>query len=318
MPALVETMFSARELPWHGLGHVVPDVLTAKEALEITGLDFEPLKVPLYARLPDGSVVLNEKAFAVVRSTDNKIIGSKVGSYWTGNAPRDVFDLLDNLVDDGSAKYETFGTLKDGSMMFVTMQIPQEILIGGVDPVAVFIAVVDSYDGSSPFRLIVTPVRIVCTNTASLAIGQAQRIWKVRHTANVQGKLEEARRSIGLTFKYVDEFEKEMEKLIHAELTMSEAEKIVRQVVPGDPEEGRLFTDSQSTILDLFQSSPTLDDSFRQTKYGLFQSVSEFSSWIAPLSRKSKRSDNERLTEAIWFGSAVDLNQKAYSALTNA
>ena len=39
MSANVETMFSVRETPWHGLGRIVMDVPASREALELAGLD---------------------------------------------------------------------------------------------------------------------------------------------------------------------------------------------------------------------------------------------------------------------------------------
>ena len=41
MSANVETMFSVRETPWHGLGRIVMDAPASREALELAGLDWE-------------------------------------------------------------------------------------------------------------------------------------------------------------------------------------------------------------------------------------------------------------------------------------
>ena len=38
MAANVESMFSTREKPWHGLGTIVAEAPTSKEALELAGL----------------------------------------------------------------------------------------------------------------------------------------------------------------------------------------------------------------------------------------------------------------------------------------
>ena len=38
MPANVETMFSVRETPWHGLGRIIMDAPASREALELAGL----------------------------------------------------------------------------------------------------------------------------------------------------------------------------------------------------------------------------------------------------------------------------------------
>ena len=41
MSANVETMFSVRETPWHGLGRIVMDAPASREALELAGLDWQ-------------------------------------------------------------------------------------------------------------------------------------------------------------------------------------------------------------------------------------------------------------------------------------
>lgn len=40
MATLVETMYSTREKPWHGLGVVVAEVLSSSEMLKYVGIDW--------------------------------------------------------------------------------------------------------------------------------------------------------------------------------------------------------------------------------------------------------------------------------------
>ncbi len=40
MPAGVESMFSAKETPWHKIGNVTEGALTSSEAIEKAGLDW--------------------------------------------------------------------------------------------------------------------------------------------------------------------------------------------------------------------------------------------------------------------------------------
>lgn len=40
MVANVETMFSVREKPWHGLGTIVAEAPDSQSALELAGLDW--------------------------------------------------------------------------------------------------------------------------------------------------------------------------------------------------------------------------------------------------------------------------------------
>ena len=58
----------------------------------------------------------------------------------------------------------------------------------------------------------VTPIRIVCANTLGAALRQAehgadaQRTFRFRHTGNLQTKFAEARRVLGMTIDYQQQF----------------------------------------------------------------------------------------------------------------
>lgn len=47
MSANVETMFYTRERPWHGLGKMVMEAPTSKEALALAGLDWQVIQKPI-------------------------------------------------------------------------------------------------------------------------------------------------------------------------------------------------------------------------------------------------------------------------------
>ena len=48
MSANVETMFSVREKPWHGLGTIVMEAPTSADALRLAGLDWKVVQEPVY------------------------------------------------------------------------------------------------------------------------------------------------------------------------------------------------------------------------------------------------------------------------------
>jgi hypothetical protein len=49
------------------------------------------------------------------------------------------------------------------------MKLPDTMLIGGIDAVEWYIVARNSHDGTSAFRLLISPVRVVCANTQALA-----------------------------------------------------------------------------------------------------------------------------------------------------
>ena len=67
MPANVETMFSVRETPWHGLGRIIMDAPASREALELAGLDWQVESRNIYS----GTGAMIPGYRANVRSTDD-------------------------------------------------------------------------------------------------------------------------------------------------------------------------------------------------------------------------------------------------------
>lgn len=73
MSANVETMFSARVKPWHGIGTVVEECPNSKEALGLAGLDWQvEQNVSDYKAGPKGrlSALREDKAFAILKDKD--------------------------------------------------------------------------------------------------------------------------------------------------------------------------------------------------------------------------------------------------------
>ena len=86
-------------------------------------------------------------------------------------------ELLNLLVDEAGAHFETAGSLRGGRETFVTMKLPQSITLAGThgsDDIELYLAAMSSHDGTAAWRVIVTPVRIVCANTQRMALRQRQ------------------------------------------------------------------------------------------------------------------------------------------------
>src|SRR4029434_839028 len=100
-----------------------------------------------------------------------------VGSGYTVVQNEEHCELLNLLVDEAGAHFETAGSLRGGRETFVTMKLPQQIILpgtNGFDAVELSLAAMSSHDGSAAWRVIVTPVRIVCANTQRMALRSAK------------------------------------------------------------------------------------------------------------------------------------------------
>lgn len=278
MPAGFEdrdTMYSASNIvPWHRHGEVVRDALTAADALVKSGQDFEVVRQELFLAGPadlDGIPRLGRKVpnVANVRADDGKVLGV-VGPGYQILQNKDAFAFADALVDDGSAKYETAGTLSGGRVTWLMMNIPAGIKVAGDEDVDLFLALRNSHDGSSKVTVMVTPVRIVCQNTLNWALSSAKRVWGVTHSGDINSKLLEARKALELTFEYVEEFKQVADDLAMQEFTERAFRELAIEIAPDDNQEKH-----RDGMLATFVGAPNLEH-VRNTKYAAVNAVGEY------------------------------------------
>lgn len=318
MAAEVETMFSAREVPWHGLGTVTDDVQTAKEALVVAGLDWQVTMEDMFVRhietgpSIDDPVEVTEidvpDSWAVMRDSDQAILGTVGGRYKPVQNHR-AFEFFDSVVGSGEAKYETAGSLRGGRLVFLTAKIPKEILVLGEDAIDLYLVMTNSHDGTSSFRADVTPIRVVCMNTLRLALKATKSSWRLRHTDSIDGKLAQARDALSLTFAYGEKFEREMNDLASQVMTKDLFSSLIRRAFPNDGDEP--YSEQQLAMMGMLENSPTIPDSLRLTKYGALNAVTEYFDWGRSIRKSKSKSLAEQRTEAAWFGTVKAKQQFA-------
>ena len=125
MAANVETMFSVRKKPWHGIGTVVQDAPCSREAIRLAGLDWEIIQKDVYT---DGGTEISGYK-SNVRSTDQSVLGVVSDRYQIVQN-REAFAFTDSLLGEG-VTYETAGSLQGGKRVFMLARLPQRFIIAG-------------------------------------------------------------------------------------------------------------------------------------------------------------------------------------------
>mgnify|MGYP003574955712 CR=1 FL=1 len=195
-----QAFLSVRQPAWHGLGQVVQDYPTSREAIAFAGLDYEVVKAPLFARGADPLISFAvPEQYATMRSDTNAVFGV-VGKDYQIVQNSDAFAFFDAIVGGGDGiLYETAGALGDGERIFITAKLPGYIRVGGGDDVTgKYLFLTTSHDGSGSITAAFTPVRIVCQNTLNAALRSATNVVRIRHTAGAKERLEQAHKVMGI------------------------------------------------------------------------------------------------------------------------
>lgn len=282
----IASFVTARVDAWHQLGTTLPDAFDAESALHYGHLkDWNLRKAEVSA---EGIIVPEQ--YAVLR--DNPITGDVdslgvVGERYHILQNEELIGLLDTLVDESGAHFETAGAIDGGRKVFVTMKMPGHLKIGGVDRIDNYLAAVTSHDGSTATSLMVTPVRIVCQNTLNMAFSQASNTFRVRHLKGAQAKLiEQARKSLEFTFDYLDGFQAEAYRMVNTELTDAAFHQIITEAY-GSKEDTPQITatrrDNQvAEMMHLFTTASTQAE-VRNTVWGGMNAVTEWADHYSPV-----------------------------------
>lgn len=266
------SMFYAGETPWHGLGTGVESAVTADEAIKLSGLDWQVEKRPVYVKRGESFAPVKDR-FEVVRDSDDKTLGIVAKDYKTIQN-REAFEFFDSIVDNGEAKYEAAGSLFGGKRIFLTAMLGDEITIGGDDAHKLFLLLTTSHDGSRSLTAATTLIRAVCNNTVTAGLASARSNWTMTHKSTLKGKVEDARTSLELAFKYVEEFELEAQKMMATQIDADKFKAIVEGLLP---EQKRQKEKNVENLVFRFNDSPLIKDtSAAGNAWGAYNALTEW------------------------------------------
>lgn len=225
MAANVETMFSVREKPWHGLGTIVAEAPDSKSALVLAGLDWKVEQKDIVTE--DG---INVEGFkANVRDSDDSVLGIVTDRYRVVQNI-EAFAFTDELLAEG-VRYETAGALQGGRRTWMLARLPHQYIISG-DEITPYLVFMNAHDGSSSIKVAITPIRVVCQNTLNLALSGAKRSWSCIHTGDINDKMEEARDTLLYANKYMAELGKSIDRMQQIKISDRKVYEFLDELFP--------------------------------------------------------------------------------------
>jgi phage/plasmid-like protein (TIGR03299 family) len=334
-------IFVVGEVPWHGLGKVLQAAVTAEEAIRLAGLDWTVEKWPLRALGGDGASLHVPGWFATVR-TDTKAPLGVVSRQYRVLQNTEAFAFMDEAIQAGAAMWETAGSLQDGKRVWMLARIPTTVEVVPGDEVKPYALLCNGHDGGLAVHILPTTTRVVCNNTLNLALNQAGgKELVVRHSQSLKGKIELAKRHLGIIGQRVEQFQDEAQALARV-LVATEArmrsyaerffptkrkpdftdgaallntivngkqgsQEVVRDLLAGHFAETERIAKRNAGVLEQIQDNFERDPA-RGTAWGAYNAVSQY------VDHQAKYKTPENRLSSVWFGSGDDLKQEAYSA----
>lgn len=313
-----------RQAPWYGAGYEMKDgdqVITgtklatadvAKRAhLDWTAKLVEPITVE-----HTGQTLVVPGRAAVVREDTNAVLGD-VGRTFSVFQHESMLEFGASLVDQAEAEWVMAGPLRGGRQAFAALRLPEEVTIVG-DTHSNHIVLLNAHDGSAAFKAMVWSLRHACSNQVSAAVRGAKQQWSIRHVGTLDSRIEEAREALTLTVNYIEEFKTIAERLAVIDFEVSEAEDLLKVVIPdATSERGQVTIDSQrAAVKENWLRSETIPEDWRKTRWGFYNGLTEWAEHVRTLRSDRRGNSNERrFLSNVDQGPVAQLRERAFRSL---
>jgi phage/plasmid-like protein (TIGR03299 family) len=316
--------------PWHNLGtHVEGQAMSAAQAIEAAGLDWEVLTEPIYRDVQTDS--WRPKDFkqiegkrAIVRRDTDEVFGIMSDGY-TPAQNLTCFDLINAVTGTGDATFHTVGSLFGGRRVWMLCKLPGDYRLDNGEKLESFILLDNSHDGTAALRMRLTSVRVVCSNTLGAATS-SRAAFAARHTSGIMGRVSEARDLLGLRDAYMQRLIEDANRIAEQAWSHAEMKDMTYKLLGLDPDraidrqhgiKGR----AASKLLDLFYTG---EGNKGETKWDALNAVTEYLDY----SKGSRAIDSldstddavvSRRLQNSWLGSGGEaMRAKAWSILAPA
>ena len=320
MPAGITTtdgMMYTGNAPWHKLGVKLDNPATAAEAIEAAQMEWSVITKPVYARNQAGGFEEVDGKRAIVRA-DTQEVFTIMGNGYEPVQNKDAFSFFDAVIGQGEAIYHTAGSLYGGKRIWVMAKLPDDIKITPDDVIQPYILLSNSHDGSTALRMQITPIRVVCANTLSVALGSNGGFY-AKHTRNVMQRAKDAREVLGLANAYYEMFARQVDQLVNTRMTVIEVQEYLQKVYQFKADQTYADQDHRivkayETTLDLLGHPTNTLGGIQGTQWAAYNAVTYYIDHEKPVRGQAYRDD--RILDSSWFGTGAGIRQRAYDLLT--
>jgi len=299
----VEKMFSI-EVPWHGLGERIPEVVTAAVGIEKAGHQFEVELRDLFAGKPSPDVNVTEftgrRATVRVNPDGTERILGVVGGRYAVIQNAAMWAFCETLAATGEAKYETAGTLANGRHVWAMARLSNcRVSIKGKDEIVPYLLITNSHDGTRALTAATIPFRVVCKNTLDAALTVASNAFQIYHVPSWEAQVDQARDALGLAVEYYEKFQDVGDLLASIEFGRRQVIELTENLWPQQGKElsGRRRR-YREVVLETWEREQGESPDFADSAWLAYNAVARVAD------HRPTKGSRERVTQSIIFGGA--------------
>ncbi|MBP7808626.1 MAG: DUF932 domain-containing protein [Bacteroidia bacterium] len=289
--------FVSTKPAWHGLGQIVKGAITAEQAIELGGLNYEVVKSPLITEV-NGQRIGVSDSFATLRTDTNQTLGV-VGNRYEIVQNKDAFVFFDAIVGQGQAIFETAGALGKGERIFITAKMPEYIRIAGTDDLTeVYVILTNTHDGSGSVIAAITPIRIVCNNTLRAGLKGAINKIAIKHTTNAERNLCQAHKLLGISNEYIKQMNQAMNALALKKMNDVQVKALIENLFQTQKEDSTRSKNIREAVLESYYTGIG-QEKIRGTAWGVFNGVTHYLSHVKDFKNSETKFENLLMDGAV-------------------
>lgn len=326
-------VFCYNKPAWHRLGVVVDGTLSAREAFRVAKADFLVAGQQVF----DADMQPIPGYQAITRMDSGKTLSVMTETY-TPIQNESLIRIAEALHED--INMDAVCVLSDGKKVTFTARIrgaEGEVVPG--DPVQQYLIGCTSHDGSIPFQLLFSPIRVVCQNTLSAALGLASsqrrqdNSIRIRHTKNADSLIQRLPELVDIRRRQFFGGLDELRQMASTPCTIAQFRQYISNVfadqlqgtinnVRGDRSTARpkVLEDlpAWTSVFRKFEGQAIGSDllASRGTAWGAYQAVTEYTSHEAGRIKNPFNAANARFESIYWGESGKLINTAHKLALT--
>jgi len=312
-----------RDMLWDGVGKDVSHCLSTDAVFELAGLNYGIKKVPTYIKRGDfydnslngfdliaqGSELIQIPVYAIVRDDNVTYLGN--GTERLNPLANEKTRELCNVLFSLGFRFENAGVFDGGKVTYVSMKWKGDVLSGEV--MDYYVVIINSFDGTKPFGIYITPVRISCKNTMNLAIKKAVRFWKIKHTRTAEIRLNEVQQSLMAFDHYIKGLDTEIDRMKMLTINDDKVKSFFETLFPIENGMTQRMIDNamkqREELAYRYLNAPDLDG-MEQSGFRLMCAVTDFADHTAPQRMTQNWKANRFLKNMSGANELIDMTQQ--------
>ena len=281
-------------------------VVSAEEAMSKAGLDWVVNEVELITS--NGIDVPKHKG--LVRSDTNTVLGV-VGKGWEPMQNHESFALMDTLVQEFGGTYKYAFNINGGQRVATQIELGEKFEARNGDAIGRLLTIFNAHDGSGSYLGYMGHIRYFCTNTTRALMEDGKNCIRLRHTASLKERVEEALRFFRLGAVTLQAYEEKAkylaQKLVDRAMVKNFLDEVIGSPIKIDPDTKEEIVsvriqNKRDAVVDLFENGK---GNRGESAWDLYHGTTEFIDHHTNLTN-----DNRRYNSAL-FGEGMNVKDKA-------